>query len=259
MTLEDVKVALDSNLELTDELRDNIYGLVHIFNEKYPDISLNNLCNNLHTLKIVKSNKFLNKRVSKYNYMTNTIEFNVNVMNEGYDMKHVFMYDLLQVITNNGVMTGFNQNDQFRALNAGYTEILTNNLVGNESDIGDLDSEIISTNIISYILGDEILFNAYFNNDANLLTNAMLEKGFNNFEIMKAMNYAYDNPEFRDKVNPHELCVDVAIKSVIDPNRFEQIRLLVSMSHEAKAYKKALDGFKAIKTMDDGMDRVRAM
>lgn len=178
MTLEDVKVALDSNLELTDELRDNIYGLVHIFNEKYPDISLNNLCNNLKTLKIVKSNKFLNKRVSKYNYLTNTIEFNVEVMNEGYDMKHVLMYDLLQVITNNGVMTGFNQNDQFRALNAGYTEILANNLVGNESDVFDLDSEIISTNIIDYILGDDILFNAYFNNDAALLTNAMLEKGF---------------------------------------------------------------------------------
>ena len=80
-----------------------------------------------------------------------------------------------------------------------------------------------------------------------------------NFEIMKAMNYAYDNPELRDKVNPHELCVDVAIKSVIDPNTFEQIRLLVSMSHEAKAYKKALEGLKAVKTLDSEMDRVRTM
>ena len=178
MTLEDVKVALDSNPNLTDELRDNIYGLIHIFNEKYPEISLNNLCNNLKTLNIVKSNKFLNKRVSKYNYMTNTIEFNIDEMNEGYDMKHVLMYNLLQVITNNGVMTGFNQNDKYRALNAGYTEILTNYLIGNESDISDLESEIISTNIISYILGDETLFKAYFNNDAELLTNAMMEKGF---------------------------------------------------------------------------------
>ncbi len=80
-----------------------------------------------------------------------------------------------------------------------------------------------------------------------------------NFEIMKAMNYAYDNPELRDKVNPHELCVEVAIKSVIDPNTFEEIRLLTSMSHEDKAYKKALDGEKAVKTIDNGMDKVRAM
>lgn len=259
MTLEDVKVALDSNQELTDELRDNIYGLVHIFNEKYPSISLNNLCNNLKTLKIKKSNKFLNKRVSKYNYMTDTIEFNIDVMNEGYDMKHVFMYDLLQVITNNGVMTGFNQNDEFRALNAGYTEILTNNLVGNESDIGNLESEIISTNIIDYILEDDTLFNAYFNNDANLLTNAMLEKGFENFEIMKSMNYAYDNPENREQVKIHEELVDIAKKSVRTVSQAESIKLQIDCSTEINAYDKALNLVAETKAMENGIEKLRTI
>ena len=122
MTLEDVKKALDMNPNLTDELRDNIFGLINIFNSKYPDISLNNLVNNLQTLNIVKSNKFVNKRISKYNFLTNTIEFNLSKIEEGYDMKHMLMYELLNVITNNGKMVGFNLNDKYRALNAGYTD-----------------------------------------------------------------------------------------------------------------------------------------
>ena len=178
MTLEDVKKALDVNPNLTDEIRDNIFSLVNIFNKKYPDVSLNNLCHNLESLNIIKSNKFLNKRISKYNYLTNTIEFNLSKIEDGYDMKHMLMFELLNVITNNGQMTGFNQNDKYRALNAGYTEILTNNLIGNDSDITNLESEVISTNIVSLIIGDDLMFNAYFNNDAASITNALLEKGF---------------------------------------------------------------------------------
>ena len=93
-------------------------------------------------------------------------------------MKHMLMYELLNVITNNGKMTGFNLNDKYRALNAGYTEMLANNLVGNDSDISNLESEVISTNIVALIIGEDTIFKAYFNNDANMLTNALLEKGF---------------------------------------------------------------------------------
>lgn len=178
MTLEDVKKSLDVNPNLTDELRDNIFSLVNIFNSKYPEVSLDNLVKNLQTLNIVKSNKFVNKRISKYNFLTNTIEFNISKIEEGYDMKHMLMYELLNVITNNGQMTGFNLNDKYRALNAGYTEILTNYLVGNDSDISNLESEVISTNIVALIVGEDVMFNAYFNNDANTITNALLEKGF---------------------------------------------------------------------------------
>lgn len=178
MSLEDIKVALDSNPNLTDEIRDNLYSLTFIFNKEFPNIDLSNLFNHLKTLKIEKSSKFVNKRVSKYNCMTNTLELNLEKMNEGYDMKHVLMFELLNMITNNNEYTGFNKNDKFRALNAGYTEMIANYLVGNDSDISYLEDEVISTNMISYIVGSETMFDAYFNNDATLLTNKMLEKGF---------------------------------------------------------------------------------
>ena len=80
-----------------------------------------------------------------------------------------------------------------------------------------------------------------------------------NFEIMKAMNYGYDNPEFRNKVNPDEMCIDVATKSVIDPNIFEQISLFASMSKDKKAYQMSLDGLKNTKNISNGIDRVRTM
>ena len=177
ITLEDIKGTLDNNINLNDELRDNLYSLAYIFNKQFPNISLENLNNNLKNLKIIKSNKFINKRVSRYNYVTNILEFNVDKINEGYDMKHVMMYELLGIITNNGEQTGFNKNNKFDGLDAGYREILTNNLVGNESDIDYLEDEIISANMIALMVGNDNLFNAYFNNDTQLLINSLMNEG----------------------------------------------------------------------------------
>lgn len=177
ITLENIKGTLDSNIKLNDEIRDNLYNLIYIFNKNFPNISLENLNNNLKTLQIIKSNKFINKRVSRYNYVTNILEFNIDKINEGYDMKHVMMYELLSIITNNGKQIGFNYNNKFEALNAGYTEILTNNLVGNESDIPYLENEVISTNMIALMVGNDTLFDAYFNNNAELLLNKLVDEG----------------------------------------------------------------------------------
>ncbi len=80
-----------------------------------------------------------------------------------------------------------------------------------------------------------------------------------NFEIMKAMNYAYDNPESREQVNIHEKLVEISNKCVINPNVAEMICSYASLSSEENAYKKALEGLKAVKTLDSGMDRVRTM
>jgi len=177
VALDEIKVLLDSNQNLSNELKDNIYGLIDLFHKKYPEVSLDNLKRLLGTLKIEKSNKFINKRISKYNLGTNVIEFNIDRINEGYDMKHALMFELLNVITNNGIQVGFNFNNKFEALNAGYTEILTNNLVGNDSDMENLVSEVVTTNLLGIMVGNEVLFKAYFNNDTTLLVNALENEG----------------------------------------------------------------------------------
>lgn len=179
ITLEDIKISLDSNTNFNDELKDNIFGLIHLFNSKYPEISLEYLNNNLKTLQIVKSSKYVNERISKYNHLKNILELNVERIGEGYDMQHVMMSALLNILTNNGEQTGFNNNNRFEALNAGYTEILSNNLVGNDSkiDIKYLEDEIISTNMVAIMVGNDAMFEAYFKNDAAVFVKKLVNEG----------------------------------------------------------------------------------
>ena len=70
---------------------------------------------------------------------------------------------------------GFNDdNDSLLALNEGYTEILTNNLVG-DVDNNFFTDEIIMTNLISKVIGNDVLFDAYFKNDSQMVVRAMAE------------------------------------------------------------------------------------
>lgn len=172
-----IKNSLDENKKLTKEIKTNIFELTILFHNRYPEINLNNLVNHLKTLELKKSSKFINKKVSKYNFRDNILEFNIDEINKGYDMKHVLMSELLEIITNNGNQTGFNQDDKFRALQAGYREILTNNLIGNDSDLEHLENEIISTNLLAAIVGNDPFFESYFKNDVRILLNSFIEKG----------------------------------------------------------------------------------
>ena len=67
VTVEQVLQALQKNVSLDSAVKSNFEELICIFNTKYPNVSLVNLYNVLPTLKIEKSNKFVNKRIFKYN------------------------------------------------------------------------------------------------------------------------------------------------------------------------------------------------
>jgi hypothetical protein len=177
ISLEDVYNSIDNNSNIDNTVKENIKELITIFNNNFPNIDLSNFAKRIKELKIEKSNKFINKRVVKYNHATNILEFNIDEINKGYDMKHILMHGLLNIISSNDFQSGFNYNDKFKALNAGYTEILTNNLVGNEGDISYLDDEVISTNLIASMIGNDVLFESYFYNDTNKLATALVNEG----------------------------------------------------------------------------------
>lgn len=182
ISLEDTYTAIDSNNTIDSEVKENIKELITVFNKTYPNIDLSNFAKRIKTLKIEKSNKFINKRVVKYNFATNVLEFNTDEINKGYDMKHILMHGLLNIISSNDQQSGFNLNDKFVALNEGYTEILTNNIIGNDGDISYLDDEVISTNLIATMIGNDVLFESYFNNDTNKLVEALINEGVDNNE-----------------------------------------------------------------------------
>lgn len=177
VTVEQVIESLHGNRQIDDSVKNNLEELIVLFHNDYPNVSLENLNRLLPSLKIEKSNRFSNQNIFKYNIGTNILEFNVERMEEDYDMKHILMVALLNIIGNNGAQIGFNANNKFEALQAGYLEILANHLVGNEAEESYLEAEMISTNLICTMVDPDILFRAYFTNDANLLASALIEEG----------------------------------------------------------------------------------
>lgn len=166
MDLNEIKNSLNSNPNLTD-IQDCLMELIYLFNSRFPAINLSNLNERLKTLKIIKGSKYLVKNSSHYNPVTNELLINLSKINDN-DCKHILMRELLNIITAKENFTGFNKDNAYEALNIGYTERLTNFLVGNETD-SEYEDEIVASNILERIIGEDKMFNAYFSNDASLI------------------------------------------------------------------------------------------
>lgn len=172
--MEEIKAVLDANENLTLEVKDNLMELITIFHEIFKDVDLTTLKDRLKTLKIKRESMYLVKMPCKYIAHNNEIAINYGLITES-DARHWLMHSLLGVITAKDNHYGFNDdNDTFLALNEGYTEILTNNLIG-DVDNNFFTDEIIMTNLISKVIKEETLYNAYFGNDSKLLVKAMAE------------------------------------------------------------------------------------
>ena len=166
MDLNEIKNSLNSNSNLAD-IKDCLMELIYLFNSKFPNVDLANLNERLKTLRIVKGSKFLVKNSSHYNPTTNELLINLSKINDN-DCKHILMRELLNIITAKEYFTGFNKDNAYAALNIGYTERLTNFLVGNETE-SEYEDEIVASNLLEKIIGEDKMFKAYFTNDANLI------------------------------------------------------------------------------------------
>ena len=166
MDLNEIKNSLNSNPNLTD-IQDCLLELIYLFNSKFPNVNLNNLNERLKTLKIIKGSKYLVKNAAHYNPISNELLINLSKISDS-DCKHILMRELLNIITAKDNFTGFNKDNAYEALNIGYTERLTNFLVGNENE-SEYEDEIVASNLLEKIIGEDKMFNAYFTNDASLI------------------------------------------------------------------------------------------
>lgn len=170
-TLEEIKVSLQSNPNLNDDIRKKLFELVTIFHKKLPEVSLTKLNEKLKTVKFSRMSKFERKGVYFYDLFKNEILFTTNLKNN-YDVDHLFMKAILEMATATNSFTGFNSDERLRALNLAYTEILSNYIVGNEGD-SDLEEEMLITNLLSHIIGKDAMFNSYFTNNGEPIIRAM--------------------------------------------------------------------------------------
>lgn len=169
--LEEIRVSLKSNPNLTDEIRNKLFELVIVFNKKMPDINLSRLNEKLKTVKLGKLSKFERKGTYYYDVFKNEILFSKD-LESNYDIDHLLTKAILQMSTSTETFTGFNSDDRLRALNLAYTEILANYIVGNEGD-SDLEEEMLVTNLLSHIVGKDTMFNSYFTNNGEPIIKAM--------------------------------------------------------------------------------------
>lgn len=173
MNLDDIKVALGQNNNITQEIKDTIFELVVIFNHSFPTVRLDGLKARLSTLKIERSSRFISDDVSRYDFKNNILYLNIYQMKKKYDMRHIFMFEILNMITCNGECVGFATVDTFKALNRGYTEIMANYLVGNDGEELVFPKEATMANMISIIVGDDNMKKSYFNNNVKLLVESL--------------------------------------------------------------------------------------
>lgn len=172
--VETIKNTLNKNQNITPEVKENLLELIELFHKKFPDIDLNNLNERLKTLIIRRESMFLVKLPCEYNPHTNEILINLGRFEES-DARHWMMHCLLGVMTAKDTYYGFNnEDDKLVALNDGYTEMMTNYLVGDVEDNFFFD-EIVIANLIGKIIGEDILFDAYFSNDSKKVLEAMIK------------------------------------------------------------------------------------
>ena len=150
--LDRVLKAVDENEGMSVEFRKNVKQLIIKFSSIFPQVSLDNLEDRIKNVKIEKTNKLVNKKPYEYNAV------------------HLLMSGLLCMITAHDNTYGFATTDnKFISFNIGYTEILSCFLVGNAGEADFYEEEVITTNIISEVIGAETLFEAYFTNNPTIL------------------------------------------------------------------------------------------
>ncbi len=172
--LDEIKTNLSNNQSLTPEVKDEMLQLIILFHQTFPNVSLETLKEKIKNVKVGKITIYERRGPVVYDPVNNEILLSRKSLEGDYDARHLMMKGLLGLIASCDNYYGFNKNDSLYALNIGFTEMLANTLVGNDG-ICDFEEELLATNLISRIIGKDILFDAYFNNDAEVVYKKLLE------------------------------------------------------------------------------------
>lgn len=165
-----VVAALDKNERLCP-IRVEIENMVTRFSLCYPNVSLDNLCRRLKTVKVVGGSKYAYVAPMQYLPATNEIVIVKDRLDE-VDTHHSMMKIVLSMITANGKNFGFNSNDKLLALNMAFLESFATLLYGNDDEYYYAD-EYRLLNLIAPEI-DESIITAFLQNKPDLLMKNLL-------------------------------------------------------------------------------------
>lgn len=134
VAIENTKLSLEKNQQMTDNLKINILELVTIFNKAFPEVPLDNFNERISSLVIERGTKFLNKEALEYDCKNNILSISEALLEEEKDAKHALMVAVLKIITAKDNFYGLASDKKYTALNEGITEVIADFLVGNDSE-----------------------------------------------------------------------------------------------------------------------------
>lgn len=239
--LDAIKSSIDSNSSLDKMTKDKLFELILIFNKKIPEVNLERFNRLVKTVKLGRISKYENLGTSIYDVKNNEILFSPDKLQLDYDLDNLFMRSVLGMITSTGVYSGFASDPDLNALNSAYEEILANYLVGN-GEISDQEEEMIITNIIGNIIGNDTLYKAYFTNNGQVILD-ILNKIENNSKVLELLermhqaklNGVLNSGEFANCLN---VSLDTAVKAIQKgiPVNLKAIEILIPSSPTALLY-----------------------
>lgn len=165
-----VVAALDKNKNLS-EIRHEIENLITRFSNLWPEISLDNLCQRLQSVKVVGASKYAYSAPMQYLPATNEIIIVKERLDE-VDEYHSMMKIVLSMITAKGNSFGFGGDDKLLALNMAFCENMATLLIGNEREYY-YEDEYSLLNLIGKEITD-VMIHAFLHNQPELLRKELL-------------------------------------------------------------------------------------
>ncbi len=168
--LEKIKDSINNNPYLEKNIKVELFRLIVVFNNKFPNIKLDTFNKLVSTVKVGRISKYESRGTVVYDVNTNEILFSSKNLKDDYDIDNLFMQAVLGMITtsehNNRKFTGFDTEESLSNLNKAYTEIMADYLIG-AGEVSDLEEEKSFTNQLGILIDEQTLFDAYFNNDGS--------------------------------------------------------------------------------------------
>lgn len=173
--LEQIRLNLNANKELTKDFKFKIFEFILLFNKKFPNIDLTTLSSKISTVTFEKVSSYERRGTFNYDAAKNRVMYDAKrIKEDDYDIDNLLMKAVIALISSTDTYYGFNKDDKLSALNKAVTEMIANHVIGNEGT-SDYEEEIIIANLISKIIGVDLLIESYFKNDSDTILRRLVE------------------------------------------------------------------------------------
>lgn len=173
--LEQIRLNLNNNKELTKDFKFKIFEFILLFNKKFPNVSLEKICSKISTVTFERVSSFERRGTFIYDAKLNRVMYDARkIKEEDYDIDNLLMKAIVALISSTDTYYGFDKDGNLSALNKAVTEMIASHVVGNEGT-SDYEEEIIIANLISKIIGVDLLIESYFKNDSETILKSLVE------------------------------------------------------------------------------------